>query len=219
MWGGKEHNAPLPLTPYLRDQSQRLQGRCQGLFLPRRSAASKRFRASVATSPDILCKKRWYFIFNRIRAVFPLSMCSDKPDKSHSVAYGFILHIWYSHRNKNVSCFERSSTPANTDKEEKQLRFERRPLIINSANKKDSELIRVNVIDLSFNSGLAWAKWLPSIHIFYVSGQHRDEIQPVTGKAILCNGSCFTVATFQKEVQYLNMWYPVPNHSSEQPLL
>lgn len=43
------------------------------------------------------------------------------------------------------------------------------------------------------------------IYIFYVSGQQRDEILPVTGKAIVCNGSCFTVATFQKEVQYLNM--------------
>lgn len=43
------------------------------------------------------------------------------------------------------------------------------------------------------------------IEIFYVSGQQRDEILPVTGKAILCNGSCFTVASLQKEVQYLNM--------------
>lgn len=71
----------------------------------------------------------------------------------------------------------------------------------------------------------AWGEWSPSIHmtvfiyIFYASGQERDEILPVTGKAILCNGSCFTVATFQKEVQYLNMWYPVPNQGSEQPLL
>ena len=57
------------------------------------------------------------------------------------------------------------------------------------------------------------------LYIFYASGQRRDEILPVTGKAILCDGSCFTVATFQKEVQYSNMWYPVPNHSSELPLL
>ena len=38
----------------------------------------------------------------------------------------------------------------------------------------------------------------------------------MTGKAILCNGSCFTVATFQKDVQYLNMWYPVPNRRFSQ---
>lgn len=47
-----------------------------------------------------------------------------------------------------------------------------------------------------------------------MSGQQRDEILPVTGKAIPCNGSCFTVAAFQREVQYLNMWYPVPNQNS-----
>lgn len=43
------------------------------------------------------------------------------------------------------------------------------------------------------------------LYIFHPSGQQRDEILPVTGKAIVCNGSCFTVATFQKEVQYSNM--------------
>lgn len=43
------------------------------------------------------------------------------------------------------------------------------------------------------------------IEIFYVSGQQRDEILPVTGEAMLCNASRFTVATFQKKVQSLNI--------------
>lgn len=109
------------------------------------------------------------------------------------------------------------------------LQLEQQHYIITSASNKDSEFIRLNIWKRtsfylsSFNFGLAeylpkvkdnhLSIWLCLSYIFYVSGQQRDEILPVTGKAILCNGSCFTVAAFQREVQYLNMWYPVPNQN------
>lgn len=84
--------------------------------------ASKRFRAHVARSRRPLhtgpARKGVISSLTECgQCSHCVSVCSDKPNKSHSIAYGFIQHIWYSHRNKNVSCFRIPCTPAETDKD------------------------------------------------------------------------------------------------------
>lgn len=122
-WCGeeKEHNALLPLMPYLWDQSR---PGSTVVYLMWLCSGGHSWVASTHTPKYVLyyqkyCWKQWPVTNGVDLLLIKHGLCScwvstvpDKPNKSHNTAYG-TQDVWYLHRN--VSCFKLSCTPAETD--------------------------------------------------------------------------------------------------------